>query len=80
MKSYPEDIHWWIIVRNLRMAGLSYQEMANETGFTVHELVQMESEVLYPPYLSIIKLLDLHLLRCPSRHRSIGIMNPEEAE
>lgn len=72
MNRYPDDLHWWIIVRNLRQSGLSLQEIASETGFNVKELVQMESETFYPPYVSIMKLIDLHHDRCASRHHSIA--------
>lgn len=70
--SYPEDIHWRRVVSNLRNSGLSHQEIAMETGFSVKDLALMESEVYYPPYLSIMKLIDLHYERCEGRHGMIG--------
>ena len=79
MTGLPEDINWRLIVSNLRRAGWDHAGIAYETGFTVAEIRQMESEVYYPPYLSIIKLLDLHVSECPSKHHQIGIMYPETA-
>jgi lambda repressor-like predicted transcriptional regulator len=76
-RDYPEDVHWHLIVRNLRQAGMTYGQIAEETGFMPKALQEMESEVYYPPYLSIIKLLDLHITKCPSKHLKVGIINPE---
>lgn len=78
MKDYPEDIHWRMIVSNLKRKGWTYQKIAKETGFSVKNLSEMESETYYPPYLSIIKLLDLHVSECPDRHLRVGVMSPEE--
>ena len=55
---YPKDIHWRMIVANLRASGMSYIDIATRTGFSNKELAEMESEVYYPPYISIMKLLD----------------------
>ena len=70
---YPEDIHWRMLVANLRASGMTYVDIATKTGFSTKELAEMESEVYYPPYISIMKLLDLHYERCPKGHRRIGV-------
>lgn len=80
MDDFPEDLHWRMIVSNLRKKGMSYSHIAQETGFSVADLRQMESETYYPPFISIIKLLDLHLTKCPEQHMKIGVRYPEEAE
>lgn len=80
MKDLPEDINWRLIISNLRRAGWDHSRIAYETGFTLAEVRQMEAEVYYPPYLSIIKLLDLHVSECPSKHHMIGIMYPESVD
>lgn len=80
MDDFPEDVNWRLIVANLRRKGLSYAEIGLQTGFSTEMVRQMESEVYYPPFLSIIKLLDLHLSVCPEKHMTIGVRYPEEGE
>ena len=76
--SYPDDINWKLIVGNLRRKGLTYAQVAMETGFSVGELRQMESEIYYPPYLNIMKLLDMHHSFCPGKHQEVGNVSYEE--
>jgi len=78
--NYPDEINWRLIVGNLRRSGLTYATVAMETGFSVGELRQMESEVYYPPYISIMKLLDLHHEKCPGKHELIANHSIEEKE
>lgn len=59
---------------------MTYKDIAMETGFAISELREMEMEEYWPPFLSIIKLLDLHVARCPNRHKNIGVIYPEELE
>lgn len=77
---YPDEIRWYKMVKNLKKAGMSLVDIAAETGFSVSDLNAMEQELYEPPYLSIIKLLDLHLSRCPNNHKMIGVLSPEEFE
>lgn len=77
---YPEDINWASMVKNLQRAGMTLPAIAKETGFTLVELGEMEREEYFPPYLSIIKLLDLHLMQCPTEHRRVGITYAELGE
>jgi lambda repressor-like predicted transcriptional regulator len=74
----PEEIKWGPLVSNLRVAGWSLQDLAMETGFTVSQLHQMQMGDYEPPFLPIIKLLDLHLVECPKKHRKIAAW--QEAE
>jgi hypothetical protein len=62
-----------MIVANLRASGMNYIDIAMKTGFSTKELAGMESETFYPPYISIMKLLDLHYERCPKGHRRIEV-------
>lgn len=80
MDDYPEDLHWSLMVKNLKRAGLTLLDIARETGFTLVELGEMERKEYYPPYLSIIKLLDLHLMKCPTSHKRVGITYAELGE
>jgi predicted transcriptional regulator len=73
-----EEIKWQQMISNLRVAGLSYIEISMLTGFTSAEIAQMHKGDYEPPYLQIIKLLDLHLDACPTRHNMVGIKCPEE--
>jgi len=77
---YPDEIRWYKMVKNLKKTGMSLVDIAAETGFSVSDLNAMEQELYEPPYLPIIKLLDLHLSRCPNNHKSIGVLSPEEFE
>lgn len=71
--SAPEEIKWHRIVRNLKAAGLTYGEIGLQTGFTSSQLMAMEDESFVPDWISILKLLDLHLELCPNRHPSIVV-------
>jgi len=73
-----EEIKWSSMISNLRIAGLSYIEISMLTGFTSAEIAKMHAGDYEPPYLPIIKLLDLHLDACPHKHKSVGIKSPEE--
>lgn len=73
-----EEIKWRQIISNLRVHGLSYVEISMLTGFTCAEVIKMHNGDYEPPYLAIIKLLDLHLDACPTRHNMVGIKSPEE--
>ena len=77
---YPEDLNWSFMIKNLQRTGLTLPAIAQETGFTLVELGEMEREEYYPPYLSIIKLLDLHLMRCPGQHMRAGVVYAETGE
>jgi lambda repressor-like predicted transcriptional regulator len=68
MNRIPEDILWSSVVRNLRKKGWTYNQLAQETGFTVVELREMEDEEWSPPWISSLKLLDLHVDHCPENH------------
>ena len=70
---YPEDINWRLLVSNLRLSGMAYKDIAMQTGFSIKELAEMESEVYYPPYISIMKLLDLHYEKYPMGHNRVGV-------
>lgn len=76
----PEEIRWDRMINNLLSAGLSYFEIGQATGFTSTQIKQMKEGSYEPPYLPMIKLLDLHLTACPQRHLSIGIRSPEDIE
>ena len=73
-----EEIKWQKMISNLRESGLSYIEISMLTGFTSAEIARMHSGDYEPPYLPIIKLLDLHLDACPNKHTKVGIKCPEE--
>ena len=73
-----EEIKWQQMISNLRGTGLSYIEISMLTGFTSAEVALMHSGEYEPPYLPIIKLLDLHLDACPTRHNMVGIKSLEE--
>jgi len=79
MSDFPEEILWDSIVKNLMDEGLSPKDIAFETGFLEDQVWQMARDEYHPPYLSIIKLLDLHVETCPRKHHQIGIRSPEEA-
>lgn len=73
-----EEIKWPQMISNLRGTGLSYIEISMLTGFTSAEIARMHTGDYEPPYLPIIKLLDLHLDSCPKKHKTVGIKCPEE--
>ena len=72
MRELPEDLNWRYMVANLRQKGMTHSHISLKTGFTVQQIRQMESEVYYPPYLSILKLVDLHFDMCEGQHNRIG--------
>ena len=74
---YPEDFNWSFMVKNLERSGMTLPTIARETGFTLVELGEMKREEYYPPYLSIIKLLDLHFMQCPGLHMRAGAVYSE---
>jgi lambda repressor-like predicted transcriptional regulator len=75
--NYPDEIRWARIIRNLKKSGMTLQEIAQETGFSVRKLWDMEAESYDTEYLSIIKLLDLHVSRCPEKHLKVGVQPAE---
>ena len=46
---YPEDLNWSFMIKNLQRTGLTLPAIAQETGFTLVELGEMEREEYYPP-------------------------------
>ena len=77
MSQYPDEIRWARIIRNLKKDGMTLQEISQETGFSVRKLWDMEAESYDTEYLSIIKLLDLHVSRCPEKHLKVGVQPAE---
>jgi len=64
-------IDWELTIKNLRKKRLSYKEISMETGFSITDLKDMENGDFVPPWISCLKVLDLHLEHCPSRHTAI---------
>ena len=54
-------------------SGMTYKDIAMETGFSIKELAEMEGETLYPQYISIMKLIDLHYEKCAKGHDRIKV-------
>jgi predicted transcriptional regulator len=71
-KAYPEEILWRALIRNLRNRGLSQVDIAMQTGFNRTDIALMEQGAYEPPFLSILKLLDLHHDLCRGRHHLIS--------
>lgn len=65
-------INWRRVVSNLSKRGLGMTQVATAAGIPASHLQGLwRGEVLEPPFSVGLKLLDLHLDRCPEYHDDI---------
>lgn len=70
-------ILWDRVLANLRHAGMTQRDIAKAAGVSKRAVESWVSGVKQPrEYRRVLKLLDLHLDRCPQRHRVDVIGEP----
>lgn len=67
----PLNIDWQRVALNIRNSGLSLHQAAKKVGMDGYTLCRIAREGGEPRWRQAVQLLDLHLDRCPDRHREL---------
>lgn len=75
MRRRPFDIDWQRCLLNLRQSGLPIQQAANEVGHRdkgqyLQRVARGETRRM--EFVTGVLLLNLHLERCPDKHRELA--------
>ena len=65
-------IDWPRVILNLRSAGMTGKEIAQAVGYSGESAVyRVLNDGVEPKFMTALRLLDLHLDRCPEQHGGI---------
>ena len=65
-------INWPRLILNLRAAGMTGKEIARAVGYRGESSVyRVLNDGIEPKFATALRLLDLHLDKCPERHAGL---------